>query len=188
MDTYILTDNIKLIMFYSDIKTLINTCLSCKILLTICDKSFWLDKFSSDDLQIINSRTNFKDWTNEYIAIRRAKYKSTEILNASLNSDINRTRKLICINIDNFYYYGELNFLIPEIIELIKSETSSKYSPYQLHIYINKYDSFEIAYRAHNKYTTCQYRSLAITFNEAFGIIMKAIYINYPINPNDFIK
>ena len=66
MQLHLFIDNIKSIMLYCNIETLINIGSSCKSIRNTIDTNFWLEKFSYDDLMIIMPRDNYLDWITIY--------------------------------------------------------------------------------------------------------------------------
>ena len=107
---YLLIDNIKSIMLYCDIITIKNICLTCKLLSSINDKSFWSKKFTFDNIKIIQDRDDYMKWIYEYILSKSARVGLDNIINIVCHYEMCFERSA-CIKLRNFMSYIDINFV-----------------------------------------------------------------------------
>src|SRR5436853_3241812 len=124
--SYLLADNFKQIMIYCDIDSLKNINSTCTAMRKICDMHFWLDKFTFDELEIIQHRDNYIDWIHEYDMIIESKSHSHNLLNIALYFETKYDR-VTCVNICNYIRYKDIKFLMTEIIDMIETKKGGKY-------------------------------------------------------------
>ena len=180
-------------MLYCDIKTLINICVSCKTLMSICDKSFWFEKFAYDDLLLINSKENLADWICEYIISKNAKQGLHNILTFNRNYIINNARRTAII-LKNFISHKYVEFVLYDT-DILKPKNRINYHSHQLLIIIYDLRILDILFASGDLATpTYHYMgsSSDLDHEQLIMIIMKTFYVNYQLDrqcdPQTFIN
>ena len=177
MQLHLFIDNIKSIMLYCNIETLINIGSSCKSIRNTIDTNFWLEKFSYDDLMIIMPRDNYLDWITEYITVLRSKLITLGIFRFhslyGLLDDID-----IDINIRSFPDHESVNFITQELKNIIKANIPKGSRPCQIVI---DFDKHKLIYQSYNNEDEDDYiglGSINITLQDIQDILIKILYIN----------
>ena len=72
METYIPSDAILQTLLYSDIDTIVKTCITSSYNMHLCDANFWHQKFNYDKLPLIDTPHNFTAWVKLYKRTKEA--------------------------------------------------------------------------------------------------------------------
>src|SRR5437763_15502004 len=177
----LLSDNIRNIMLYCNIETLIHFGLSCKSIRHICDTHFWIEKFSVDDLIIITSQNNYIAWIAEYTMILRTKIMTDGILRIAPEFGLIND-KYISIDIECFPNHESINFIPQELKSIVKANTIKGSLPYQLLINIHElkliYEDCNNEDQDEDVFEYTELGSINVTLKNIHDILVTILYIN----------